>query len=467
MNLLRCFAAVITALAICGSGCTKIDTPVREDLSETPADDRFQIVSDFTEILDTQPVLLRALGGSGTVFWSSPAGGFHPESGDVVLFIPHDFDKNETAQITADDEDANTAVLELKIIDEGPPPEPGDILINEVAWAGSVTSPYDEYIEIINRTKRPFYLLDWRIENGAGNPLTFSGKIDESSFFLIANYDSGSGKSAITCIVQYVSASLSLSNSALGPLILTDAAGRVFDTVGTGEKPPLGLNTSEIRASMSRYTDAIGTTWDENSWYTSGETLNLNDGSFGSPGAANSDTPFSAGVADEDALGIITEYSIDANDDLGEDWVEIHITRSGSLKNFVVTDLDGEDTSFTGGTDVQVKDGSMILVLWNDAYPPHYEDNRFYTADSNPTGTKDQLVLLIHGKFVDGVCYYSDDSTGDDRFGGDKNSMTSAGWVGDPVFGKHASRKKNTDGSYTTGLTADAWDPETEPSPGS
>jgi hypothetical protein len=469
MNLLRGFIVTVLFFSVCGSGCTKIDTPVRDTSSGEAKHDIFTLVVETTEILDTQPLIVTAVGGSGTILWSCDAGSFQPNIGDEVLFIPHDSVKNELAEITAEDEKGHTASLTLRITDEGPPPQPGDVLLNEIAWAGTLTSSYDEYIEIINRTSRPFYLLNWRIENGAGagTPLTFSGRIEAASPFLIANYNSISEKTALTCKVQCTTASLSLSNSSLGPLVLTSTDSTVFDTVGTGGKPAIGLNTSETRSSMSRYTDSNGTAWDQTSWYTSGEAVNLNDGTFGSPGAPNTDTPFSQ-PHDGDALGIITEYSIDAHDDLGEDWVELFITESGSIKNFVITDLDGDDTSITSRTDVQVIMGEYILVVWNDRYTIHYqEDNRFYTPDSNPTGTKDQIVLMVNGVFIDGVCYFSDDSTGDDRFGGDKDIMTAAGWNGDPIFGKHASRITDSDGAYVVELTADGWDTEIEPSPGS
>ncbi len=465
---------IILYFIFCGSGCTKIDTPVRDGESDISKDRTgpFEIITGKTEILDTEPLPLKAEGGSGNVAWRCEAetGSFQPYSGDETLFIPSDSTEDRSAKITAEDEDGKTASLTLAIIDEGDPPQAGDVLLNEIAWAGTLTSSYDEYIEIINRTIRPFYLGGWYIENGAGQgtPLAFSGRIEADSVFLIANYSGESEKTAITCPVHCTAASLSLSNSSFGPFILTNAEGMVFDTAGDSGKPTIGMNTSETRASMSRYIDSDSISWDESSWYTSGESVNLSDGSFGSPGAPNSDIPFSPGLLDEDALGIITEFSIDADDDLGEDWVELFITKSGSVKNFVVTDLDGDDTSITNGVDVQVLEGDYFLVVWNHVYTTHFQqDNRFYTPDSNPTGTKDQIVLMVNGLFIDGVCYFSDGSEGDARFGGDREIMTAAGWIGDPIFGKHASRIKDVGGYYVTDLNADAWDTENAPSPGS
>ncbi len=467
---------VILYFTFCGSGCTKIDTPVRdgesdEAKSSTPTRP-FEIIAGKTEILDTEPLPLKAEGGSGIVAWRCEAetGSFQPYSGDEALFIPSDSTEDRSVQITAEDEDGKTASLTLAIIDEGAPPHAGDILLNEIAWAGTLTSSYDEYIEIINRTDRPFYLGGWYIENGAGlgTPLVFSGRIEADSVFLIANYSGESEKTAITCPVHCTAASLSLSNSSFGPFILTNAEGMVFDTAGDSGKPIIGMNTSETRASMSRYTDDDSRAWDKSSWYTSGESVNLIDGSFGSPGSPNNNIPFSSGPCEEDALGIITEFSIDANDDLGKDWVEFFITKSGSVKNFMVTDLDGDDTFITNSMDVEVFEGDCILVVWNNSYTAHFQqDNRFYTPDSNPTGTKDQIVLMCGGSFIDGVCYYSDDSEGDARFGGDRETMTAAGWTGDPIFGKHASRMKDAEDQYITGLNADAWDTESAPSPGS
>jgi len=475
MNLIfRGIIGTILFFSVCGSGCTKIDSPVREGGSDESKDgdttNPFEITAGKTEILDTEPLSLKAEGGSGNVVWSCEAGygSFQPDSGDEVLFIPSNSTEDRSAQVTAEDEGGKTASITLLIIDEGTPPQAGEIFLNEIAWAGTLASSYDEYIEIINRTGRTFYLNNWYIENGAGrgSPLAFSGRIEAYSVFLIANYNSESEKTAITCPAQCTAAALSLSNSSFGPFILTNTEGMVFDTAGDGMKPTRGLNTSETRASMSRYTNSDSMTWDESSWYTSGESINLSDGSFGSPGAANRDTPFWSGPLDDDALGIITEFSIDANDDLGEDWVELFITKSGSVKNIMITDLDGDDTSITNGGDVQVLEGDYILVIWKNEYTVHFQQaNRFYTPDSNPTGTKDQIVLMCRGSFIDGVCYFSDDTVGDARFGGDMETMKAAGWVGDPVFGKHASRVSDIDGEYLKELTADSWDTAAEPSP--
>jgi hypothetical protein len=455
-----------------GSGCTNIDVPVHN--GDEPSEPL--IICEKTTILDTEPVVLTVENASGLVTWRCEPhfdNCFQPETGSSVLFLPPDIDGKMQVTVIAEDENGTTALITMILIDEGDPPVPGDIILTEIAWAGTLTSSYDEYIELQNCTDRPFYLNNWSVENagGSGMPLGFYGRIEPGENFLIANYAEESERTAIDAAIHYSTSSLSLPNSSFGPFVLLNSAGVVFDTVGDGGDYVLGLNSEQERASISRYTWSTDTQWVFDSWYTESVCINLNDGTFGTPGEMNSDIPLQSGPSEDDAAAIITEYAVDPTDEIGEDWIEILITKGGTLKRFTATDLDGEDAPITGDLDLETCAGEYYLIIWHD-YPDDYdfeadgyiiENNRIYIPDNPPTGTKDQIVLLCAGFFTDGLCYYTE---GNDHFDNDERQMRGYGWTGDPVLGKYAARKEDGMGSYLTGLNCEVWDTAAIPSPG-
>jgi len=454
---------ILVFFILSGFGCTKVDTPIRDESSEN---EELLLIVDKNEILDTEPLLLKSEGGSGLISWETEPffeDVFTPTTGNTVLFIPPDISYKLTVNIKARDESEKQAHIYITIIDEGIPPQPGDILINEIAWAGTSKSAYDEYIELINKTERSFYLNNWLIENAKGIDkfLTFLGKIEANSFFIIANYDNKSEKTSITAPINYPNPELSISNSKFGPFVLKNSSGEIFDTVGDGNNYTLGLNIIDNKASISRYTYSYTTTWDIDSWYTESVSVNLDDDTSGTPGAQNSDIPYSA-ISNDNALAIITEYFIDANNEFGEDWAELFITRSGNIKNFVVTDLDGTDNSITNGLDIYVNIGDYILVIWGDSYQQN--EHQFNITDTNPTGTRDELVLLCNGVFLDGLCYSSVGKDPDDY----KDMVDKYEWSGPPIYfenEKHASKKLDKNNNYINEMSNESWDINLHPTP--
>ena len=64
--------------------------------------------------------------------------------------------------------------------------------------------------------------------------------------------------------------------------------------------------------------------------------------------------------------------------------------------------------------------------------------------------------------FLDGLCYYNTDEIQFD----DKDEIKGYGWIGDPIYGKHASKKIDANGYYINDLKAASWDMAAEPTPG-
>ena len=103
----------------------------------------------------------------------------------------------------------------------------GDVVINEVAWAGSVDGSSDEWIELYNNTSQTIDLTGWYIEDDGSSVYEIqSGEIGPHGYFLIEDSEESVSNPADAVI------SISLANSG-DSLALFDAEGNVMDTVNT------------------------------------------------------------------------------------------------------------------------------------------------------------------------------------------------------------------------------------------
>lgn len=125
-----------------------------------------------------------------------------------------------------------------------------DVVINEVAWAGTAASTGDEWIELYNNTAMTLSLENWRLYAADGGPtLTLHGEIAPLGYYLLERTDD----TTISDIpADWIGA---FSGGALGntgeALTLADADGVTMDTAnGDGGTWP-GGNTS-VYASMER-----------------------------------------------------------------------------------------------------------------------------------------------------------------------------------------------------------------------
>ncbi|MFA6528704.1 MAG: lamin tail domain-containing protein [Candidatus Gracilibacteria bacterium] len=120
-----------------------------------------------------------------------------------------------------------------------------DVVINEIAWAGSVDSSSDEWIELKNNTATAIDLSGWSILDDGTGTYNLSGTIPANGYFLIE-----SNENAVSTISADLIVSLSLANTG-DSLVLRDAAGITIDTAnGTGGAWQAGSNTT--KATMER-----------------------------------------------------------------------------------------------------------------------------------------------------------------------------------------------------------------------
>jgi len=60
-----------------------------------------------------------------------------------------------------------------------------DVVINEVAWSGSVDAANDEWLELYNNTNAPVDLTGWKILDDVTSEYALSGVIPANGYFLI------------------------------------------------------------------------------------------------------------------------------------------------------------------------------------------------------------------------------------------------------------------------------------------
>ena len=129
-----------------------------------------------------------------------------------------------------------------------PPPAfpPQSILINELAWAGTIASSSDEWIELQNQTASTIDLSGWRLSDGGDINVALSGTIPAFSYFLLERTDDST--------IADISANLIYTGSMANGgerLELLDPSGAVIDTANAdGGGWPAGDSSS--RRSMER-----------------------------------------------------------------------------------------------------------------------------------------------------------------------------------------------------------------------
>ncbi len=65
-----------------------------------------------------------------------------------------------------------------------------DVVINEIAWMGTIASANDEWLELYNNTSNPITLDDWLIKANDGTPdIKLAGTISANGFYLLERTD--------------------------------------------------------------------------------------------------------------------------------------------------------------------------------------------------------------------------------------------------------------------------------------
>jgi hypothetical protein len=131
---------------------------------------------------------------------------------------------------------------------QAPPTNAGDVVINEIAWAGTAASPNAEWIELYNPTDQAIILTNWSLVALDGTPaISLAGVIPAGGYFLLER-TSDSVVSDLPADFIYTGA---LDNDGEG-LQLLDPDGTLIDSANLAGGPwPVGSGTPDY-ASMER-----------------------------------------------------------------------------------------------------------------------------------------------------------------------------------------------------------------------
>lgn len=155
----------------------------------------------------------------------------------------------------------------------------GSVVINEVAWAGSLDSANDEWIELYNTTPNSIDLNGWYIDDDNGASVYYlSGSISGYGYYLIEKRED-----AVTTYVADLIVNLSLANSG-DSLILYNSDDVEIDAVNSSGGAWFAGNTSSY-ATMERINPFVSGD-DPDNWANG-----VSDGATASLGALISGTP--------------------------------------------------------------------------------------------------------------------------------------------------------------------------------
>lgn len=155
---------------------------------------------------------------------------------------------------------------------------PLDVVINEIAWMGTVASPYDEWIEFYNNTDSSIDIGNWSIYGAdTGQCLNFSiadgnttTTVPAHGYLIYANHEDDVRDSDGTNMVDIWDATISMSNTSPGQVILYDApdcGGNVIDTANQATGGWFAGDASERKTMERKDPTASGT--DSSNWGTS------------------------------------------------------------------------------------------------------------------------------------------------------------------------------------------------------
>src|SRR5512133_10892 len=227
--------------------------------------------------------------------------------------------------------------------------ELSNIIIEEVAWAGSSTSIADEWIELANLGDAEVNIGGWIVKGAgsSGQDLTIpeGAMIPAHETYLIANYEETNEKSSLISPVQFVTTIMSISNSELN-IKLFDANQQLIDQVGN-ENAPFAGSASPF-ASMIRNDATLS--GDQNAaWIPATSSIGFKEGviDFGTPGICDRYIETNPGEEEETTPNESDEAST-STETIIEPSTDEAISDDESSDETVVTDI--TETSETPST---------------------------------------------------------------------------------------------------------------------
>ena len=161
----------------------------------------------------------------------------------------------------------------------------GDVVINEIAWAGSDDSSGDEWIELYNNSNETIELAGWEIlDDGSSSYLIVEGEIKPKGYFLIEDKET-----TVSTLQSNQVIGLSLANSG-DSLMLKNVDGIPIDIVNTDGLDWYAGNAN-LKATMEKI-DPSNLIDDSANWasatFSNGSKSSAGSEILGTPGSVNS-----------------------------------------------------------------------------------------------------------------------------------------------------------------------------------
>lgn len=264
------------------------------------------------------------------------------------------------------------------------------VIINELAWMGSLTSASDEWIELKNISSQNIDLKNWQLVSQDGAlKITLAGTVPAGGFFLLERTDDNS--------VPNVNADLlysgALSNTGEN-LELRDSSNNLIDAITANSAWPGGDNvtkqTLERTTNLAWQTSALalGTPKRENS---SNEINNSTENLSVLSVSSNSQRPCLFGDV------LISEFVSDP-DPTENEWIELYNTtpREININDWTITDGSGTITKLSGK--ITPTKNNNFFVVENPKGKLNNEGDAIILRDENNV----LINQIAFGNFADG-----------------------------------------------------------------
>lgn len=206
--------------------------------------------------LSTGGVVIDTANGNGG---SWPGGGASPNYSSMERVNPHlpdtdaNWGSNDTVHRNGLNRDGNPINGTPKqpnsiYAPPTPPPVPGSVIVNEVAWGGTLVSSSDEWIELLNVTTQTITVTNWTITSTGSLAITLTGTISPNDYYLIERANNG----VITDTTAELTPSFGSGLSNSGLALFLSAGSILIDTANSdGGSWPAGTGSPDYR-SMER-----------------------------------------------------------------------------------------------------------------------------------------------------------------------------------------------------------------------
>jgi len=155
---------------------------------------------------------------------------------------------------------------------------PGDVVINEIAWMGTVASTSDEWIELYNTTDLAIDIEGWSIYGAdTGQCINFSNadghttwSIPAQGYLIYANDEHDVNDAGGISIVDIWDATIGMNNTSPGQIVLydgPDCTGNVIDTANQSTGDWYAGEASPGYITMERHSRTISGT-EQSNWAT-------------------------------------------------------------------------------------------------------------------------------------------------------------------------------------------------------